>query len=83
MIDFIRPLSNILVTKVGTDAVFECEISKNNSRVQWLKDGQEIFVNDVYGIEAEGRMHRLNVRGVEGKHQGDYAVIVKGHRFCS
>ena len=69
-----------MVTSVGTDAVFECEISKSNAKVQWLKDGQEISANDIYDIEAEGRIHRLKVRSVEGKHQGDYAIVVKGHR---
>ena len=79
-IDFIKPLSDVKVTKNGEHAVFECEISKDKARVQWLKDGVEIYPTSKYDITCSGRKHRLVIALVDSRDAGDYAILVKGHR---
>ena len=79
-IDFTRPLSDVKVARFGDSAVFECEISADKARVQWLKDGVEIYPSAKYDITSVGRRHRLTVNRVDSRDGGDYAILVKGHR---
>lgn len=79
-IEFTKSLSDVKVTRFGDNAVFECKISKDKARVQWLKDGVEIYPSAKYDITSTGRTHRLVVSRVDSRDDGDYAIIVKGHR---
>ena len=78
--EFIRPLKDVVVKRVGSDVTLECEVSKESARAQWLKDGHEMYSDRKYDISASGYTHRLTIRDVESKDVADYAIVIKGHR---
>ena len=41
-IDFLKPLTDVNLERVGDKAVFECEISKPGLRPEWFFEGQPI-----------------------------------------
>lgn len=68
------------VCKLGEPATFECEVTKPDTRAQWLKDGFDLHPSPKYDIGVAGRNYRLTVRDVDDRDAGDYAIVVKGHR---
>ena len=82
-IEFIKSLTDITVTTIGTKATFECEISKDRARAQWLKDGIEIYPDRKYDISVSGFKHSLTINKVDSRDVGDYAIVVKGHRLVT
>ena len=71
------------VNRVGDDAIFECEVSKDRARAQWMKDGQEIYPDRKYDISTIGKVHRLRINNADSKDIGDYAIVIKGHRSAA
>ena len=45
--------------------VFECEVSKPNKKVTWLKAGKEIRPSKDVEITAEGTVHRLTLKSAK------------------
>ena len=80
-IEFTEPLTDVKITKLGETAVFECEASKANARYQWLKDGHEIYPDAKYTMSCDGHRYRLEVQRVDSQDNGDYALVIKGHRY--
>lgn len=74
------PLKDVKVCKLGEPATFECEVTKPDTRAQWLKDGFDLHPSPKYDIGVTGRNYRLTVRDVDDRDAGDYAIVVKGHR---
>ncbi len=83
VIEFIKPLSDITLSAIGDKAVFECTISKERVRAQWLKDGNEIYDDKKYSIFSTGNQHTLTIKKADSCDVGDYAIVVKGHRSAA
>ena len=79
-VEFLEPLRNVKVDRLGGRVKFECEITKEDARAHWLKDGHEIYPDKKYDIECEGRYYCLTVNNIDSEDAGDYGIVVKGHR---
>ena len=80
IVDFVKELKDVTITRLPNKAAFECELSKPLAEVTWLKDGQPISKKDKrYDIIAEGTKHKLVVRDLEGRDEGDYKVVAKNN----
>jgi hypothetical protein len=81
IIDFIRPLTDVKITKLPNSATYECELSKALDEVTWLKDGQPITKKDKrYQIIASGTVHKLVVKDLDGRDEGEYTVVAKSNK---
>ena len=69
--------------KLGGKAVFECEITKENAKPHWLKDGLDIRPDAKYDMDVDARNYRLTVNDIDSPDAGDYAIVVKGHRSAA
>ncbi len=82
-VEFVRPLQDHRVTRLGEDYTFEVELSRDHGRAQWLRDGMEIRADRKYNIWNEAAHHKLTIREVDDRDAGDYAILVKGHRSAA
>ncbi|XP_019409093.1 PREDICTED: obscurin-like protein 1 [Crocodylus porosus] len=57
----------------GLPLLLECEVSRPDAPVHWLKDGEAVPGGDAITIQAEGCMRRLLVRSACPLHSGTYA----------
>ncbi|XP_025047312.1 obscurin-like protein 1, partial [Alligator sinensis] len=57
----------------GLPLLLECEISRPDAPVRWLKDGEAVPGGDAITVQAEGCMRRLLVRSACPSHSGMYA----------
>uniref|UniRef100_A0A7M4F6M8 Titin n=1 Tax=Crocodylus porosus TaxID=8502 RepID=A0A7M4F6M8_CROPO len=61
-VEFTKPLEDQTVEEEAT-AVLECEVSRENAKVKWFKNGEEIHKTKKYDIIAEGRVRKLIIHG--------------------
>ncbi|CAH1802739.1 unnamed protein product, partial [Owenia fusiformis] len=78
-VEFIRKLEDQDVTEIPGTATFECELSKEVP-VQWFRHDKPITAGDKYDIIAEGRVHRLIVKNVNGDDEADFHVTARGKK---
>lgn len=57
-VEFTKPLEDQTVEEEAT-AVLECEVSRENAKVKWFKNGTEILKSKKYEIVADGRVRKL------------------------
>lgn len=78
-IEFVRELENVVVTELPGTATFECELSRPNVKVQWMKAGSPISPSHKYDIKMDGAVHRLVIRDVTGSDDvTEYSATVRG-----
>ena len=77
---FIRPLEDITVKEIPGTATFECEVSLLKTVAEWSINGKNITANDKYELESKGVIHRLIIKNVDGKDEGDVKIVVKGKK---
>ncbi len=68
------------ITRLPSNASFECEVSKPHMQVQWYKEEQPLRKGHKYDISSAGKLHRLDIRDVDGKDEGEYSIIAKNNR---
>ena len=73
--EFIRPLENIEVTE-NNEAVFECQLSKENARVEWWFRGIPIVPSQHHLVASRGYIHQLIIPKVAMNDEGEYSVCV-------
>lgn len=67
------------MTELPGLATFECELSKPNIKVQWLKSGKPILPNKKFEVVMDGTIHRLIIRDILGEEDvAEYTVTVRG-----
>lgn len=71
-IRFTKELEDVKLDKVGVDASFECELSKDGQKVEWFKDSKKIRPDMEHDIQVEGKTHRLVVKKATPKDMGTY-----------
>ena len=77
-LEIIRGLEDVNLVETPKNAVFECEISKPDLTVKWIKDGQTIDASEKYRISSSGNIYKLLVIGAGHKDEGEYTILVKG-----
>ena len=73
-----RKLEDVDVFEIPGTATFECEVSRVNTVAEWFCNNKPITAGDKYELESKGVIHRLTIKEVDGKDEGDYKVVVKG-----
>uniref|UniRef100_A0A8C4UEI0 Titin n=1 Tax=Falco tinnunculus TaxID=100819 RepID=A0A8C4UEI0_FALTI len=61
-VEFTKPLEDQTVEEEAT-AILECEVSRENAKVKWFKNGEEIHKTKKYDIISDGRIRKLIIRG--------------------
>jgi formylmethanofuran dehydrogenase subunit D len=80
-VEFVRPLENLTVTE-GQPLKLSCTLSKDNCQVIWLKDDQEIQLEEEEGDNRfvatnDGRVYRLEVKESKMTDAGMYTIKVE------
>lgn len=67
------------VTELPGLVTFECELSKPNVKVQWLKSGKPILPNKKFEVVMDGSVHRLVIRDIVNEEDiAEYTATVRG-----
>ncbi|MBZ3882278.1 Myosin-binding protein C, cardiac-type, partial [Sciurus carolinensis] len=59
-------------------AVFKCEVSDENVRGVWLKNGKELVPDSRIKVSHIGRVHKLTIDDVTPEDEADYSFIPEG-----
>uniref|UniRef100_A0A8D2CLV2 non-specific serine/threonine protein kinase n=1 Tax=Sciurus vulgaris TaxID=55149 RepID=A0A8D2CLV2_SCIVU len=70
-VSFSRPLQDVVATQ-KEKVTLECELSRPNADVRWLKDGVELRSGKTMGIVAQGTCRSLVIYRCEVGDQGVY-----------
>ncbi|XP_041837085.1 myosin-binding protein C, cardiac-type [Melanotaenia boesemani] len=70
-----------LTVKAKDQAVFKCEVSDENVRGTWFKNGVEVKSDTRVNISHIGRIHKLTIDDVKPEDEGDYTFVPDGHAF--
>lgn len=65
------------VKEKGT-ATFTCELSKDNTKSVWMKDGKQIKANKRIEVIMEKKTHKLVIHEVTVADKGEYSCVVGG-----
>ena len=76
-LSFTAPLKDLKVTEEES-VVLECEVSKDNAKPKWLKDGKEIKPDKKKGIttKTDGRKLSLTIPSAMVDDSGKYSVEI-------
>ncbi|XP_019407794.1 PREDICTED: myosin-binding protein C, cardiac-type isoform X2 [Crocodylus porosus] len=70
-----------LTVKARDQAVFKCEVSDENVKGIWLKNGKEVIPNERIKISHIGRIHKLTIDDVTPEDEADYSFIPEGFAY--
>uniref|UniRef100_A0A665WX43 Myosin binding protein C, cardiac n=1 Tax=Echeneis naucrates TaxID=173247 RepID=A0A665WX43_ECHNA len=70
-----------LTVKAKDQAVFKCEVSDENVRGTWYKNGVEVKLDARVNITHIGRIHKLTIDDVKPEDEGDYTFVPDGYAF--
>ncbi|XP_010729519.3 myosin-binding protein C, cardiac-type isoform X4 [Larimichthys crocea] len=70
-----------LTVKAKDQAVFKCEVSDENVKGTWYKNGVEVKSDARVNITHIGRIHKLTIDDVKPEDEGDYTFVPDGHAF--
>ncbi|XP_056614395.1 myosin-binding protein C, cardiac-type [Triplophysa dalaica] len=70
-----------LTVKAKDQAVFKCEVSDENVKGIWYKNGVEVKPDNRTHITHIGRIHKLTIDDVKPEDEADYTFVPEGHAF--
>uniref|UniRef100_A0A4W4GKL3 Myosin-binding protein C, cardiac-type n=1 Tax=Electrophorus electricus TaxID=8005 RepID=A0A4W4GKL3_ELEEL len=70
-----------LTVKAKDQAVFKCEVSDENVKGIWYKNGVEVKPDARTHITHIGRIHKLTIDDVRPNDEGDYTFVPEGYAF--
>ncbi|XP_061469162.1 myosin-binding protein C, cardiac-type [Rhineura floridana] len=70
-----------MTVKARDQAVFKCEVSDENVKGIWLKNGKEVIPNERIKISHIGRIHKLTIDDVTPEDEADYSFIPEGFAY--
>ncbi|XP_051998052.1 myosin-binding protein C, cardiac-type [Xyrauchen texanus] len=70
-----------LTVKAKDQAVFKCEVSDENVKGIWYKNGVEVKPDARTHITHIGRNHKLTIDDVKPEDEGDYTFVPEGYAF--
>uniref|UniRef100_A0A674GYG2 Myosin binding protein C3 n=1 Tax=Taeniopygia guttata TaxID=59729 RepID=A0A674GYG2_TAEGU len=70
-----------LTVKARDQAVFKCEVSDENVKGIWLKNGKEVIPDERIKISHIGRIHKLIIEDVTPEDEADYSFIPQGFAY--
>ena len=72
-----RRLEDQVLKEIPGSITFECELTKANVKVQWLRGKEPIPPNGNFKIEVDGAIHRLTIRDATGVNVGEYTAVAR------
>lgn len=69
-----KELEDIELDQVGLEAVFECEVTKENIKAQWLKADKVIKKSDNIEMTSKAGIHKLIIKAASGDDVGNYSI---------
>ena len=76
-IDFLTPLQDVTLDKLGLPAEFSCEVSKQRLKPEWYKGDVKLSRGDKYTMVSEGKTHKLTVVKATPTEEGEYTVVFR------
>uniref|UniRef100_A0A8C5RZC2 Ig-like domain-containing protein n=1 Tax=Laticauda laticaudata TaxID=8630 RepID=A0A8C5RZC2_LATLA len=73
---FIQELQDVTAKEKDSMATFECETSEPFVKVQWYKDGIEIFSGDKYRTHSDRKGHFLSILMIDKFDEDDYSCAL-------
>ena len=74
-INFLTPLTDIVLKQVGLKAVYECVISKDGLKPKWLFNGDKVLKRgEKYDIQSSNGTHTLTIEEAVPEDIGSYTV---------
>ncbi|XP_028812832.1 myosin-binding protein C, cardiac-type isoform X2 [Denticeps clupeoides] len=70
-----------LSVKAKDQAVFKCEVSDENVKGIWYKNGVEVQPDSRIHVSHIGRIHKLTIDDVKPEDEGDYTFVPEGYAF--
>uniref|UniRef100_A0A8D2LY67 Myosin-binding protein C, cardiac-type n=1 Tax=Varanus komodoensis TaxID=61221 RepID=A0A8D2LY67_VARKO len=70
-----------LTVKARDQAVFKCEVSDENVKGIWLKNGKEVIPDERIKISHIGRIHKLTIDDVTPEDEADYSFVPEGFAY--
>ncbi|XP_074853366.1 myosin-binding protein C, cardiac-type [Carettochelys insculpta] len=70
-----------LTVKARDQAVFKCEVSDENVKGIWLKNGKAVIPDDRIKISHIGRIHKLTIDDVTPEDEADYSFVPEGFAY--
>ncbi|KAK7176463.1 hypothetical protein R3I93_000640 [Phoxinus phoxinus] len=70
-----------LTVKAKDQAMFKCEVSDENVKGIWYKNGVEVKPDARTHITHIGRIHKLTIDDVKPEDEGDYTFVPEGYAF--
>ncbi|XP_075403797.1 myosin-binding protein C, cardiac-type [Tenrec ecaudatus] len=67
-----------LTVSAKDQAVFKCEVSDENVRGVWLKNGRELVPDSRIKVSHIGRVHKLTIDDVTPADEADYSFVPEG-----
>ncbi|XP_019910061.2 obscurin-like protein 1 isoform X2 [Esox lucius] len=58
----------------GDELILECEVSRPNALVRWLRNGKLLSCDSRTGIDSEGTIRKLVVSGLQPSDSGEYIL---------
>lgn len=77
VIEFVRTLENVTLNQLGVQATFECEVSKDGLKAEWLKDGKPIRSGNNYEMTTDATIHKLVIKKAYAEDEAEYTVVLK------
>jgi hypothetical protein len=76
-LEFVRPLEDVTLNDIGLTATFECEVSIEGLKAEWLKANKALKPDGKVSITIDGAVHRLTITDAKGEDEGQYSVVFK------
>ncbi|CAH1252113.1 OBSCN [Branchiostoma lanceolatum] len=74
-VTFIKPLKDVEVVRHGK-ATLECEVSRDDAKVRWLKSGMDVQQNTKHDLKQNGRLHQLIISDVRLDDAAEYVCEI-------
>ena len=72
---FTKDLEDKVEKSLDGKVILECEISKEDLKVDWMKDGKRLKRDEHYDIQVEGKVHRLIIEKLAATDAGQYQAV--------
>ncbi|KAM4025639.1 obscurin-like protein 1 isoform 2-T2 [Anomaloglossus baeobatrachus] len=61
----------------GERVILSCEVSRENAKVCWYKDGVEVYESEGLVLESDGKHRRLIIQNAQVKDSGEFVCDAK------
>ena len=77
-LELLKGLSDVTLDSVPQDVTLQCEVSKPNLPVRWLKDGRPVDETAKIKMRSSDTQYSLLIHDANHDDKGEYTVLVKG-----